>query len=113
MTTADLCPYLLVVLVGFLPSEIWRLLAVVLARGLDEQSEILVFVRAVATTLMAAVVAKLLLQPSGDLAVVPLAARFGAIVAGLAVFFAVRRSVMAGLAAAQVVLITTTWWVTA
>ena len=47
---AGLAPYLALILFGFLPSEIWRVLGVVLSRGLDERSEILVFVRAVATT---------------------------------------------------------------
>ena len=39
------------------------MLGVLLSRGLDENAEILVFVRAVATTLLAAVVAKLLGVP--------------------------------------------------
>ena len=57
-----LWPYLLVIMVGFLPSEVWRVLGVFLSHGLDERSEILVWIRAVATTLLAGVVAKLLHQ---------------------------------------------------
>ena len=61
-------PWLLLVLVGFLPTEVWRVLAVFAAHRLDEDSEILVFVRAVATALLAGIVAKLLLTPAGALA---------------------------------------------
>ena len=67
--TADLWPYLLLVLVGFLPNEIWRVLGLVAARGLDEDSEIVVWVRAVATAVLAAVIAKLTIFSPGVLAV--------------------------------------------
>jgi hypothetical protein len=100
-----LWPYLVVVLVGFLPTEVWRALAVVVARGLDESSEILVWVRAVATTLLAGVVAKLLYAPTGALAAVPFWGRGGAMLVGLAVFFAVRRSVIAGVLAGEAALV--------
>src|SRR6478752_4482159 len=49
MTTVELSPYLVLVLVGFLPNEIWRALGLVLARGLNEDSEIVVWSRAVAS----------------------------------------------------------------
>ena len=100
-----LWPYLVVVLVGFLPTEIWRVLGVVLARGLDERSEILVWVRAVATTLLAGVVAKLLFAPSEPLALVPLAGRLGSVGVGLLAFFALGRSVIAGVICGELALI--------
>ena len=34
-TVRDLGPYLALVLVDFLPNEIWRVLGIVIARGLD------------------------------------------------------------------------------
>ena len=49
-TLAPLWPYIVLIIVGFLPSEIWRMLGVILARGLDDRSQIIVWVRAVATT---------------------------------------------------------------
>lgn len=100
-----LAPYLALVIFAFLPSEVWRFLGVFLARGIDERSEVLVFVRAVATTLLAAVVAKLLLTPTGALALVPLAGRIGAVLAGLLAFFALRRSVIAAIVVAEFFLI--------
>ena len=103
-----LWPYLVVVLVGFLPTEIWRVLGVVLARGLDERSEILVWVRAVATTLLAGVVAKLLFAPTDPLATVPLAGRLASLLVGLLAFFALRRSVIAGVICGELALVAIT-----
>ena len=62
---SELWPYVAMVLVGFLPNEVWRWLGIVMARGLDERSEIVVWVRAVATAILAAVIAKLTLLPPG------------------------------------------------
>lgn len=104
-----LWPYLIVVLVGFLPTELWRSLAVVLSRGLDERSEILVWVRAVAATLLAGVVAKLLYGPTGALATVPFWGRGGAMLVGLSAFFALRRSVIAGVMAGEAALVAAAW----
>jgi Branched-chain amino acid transport protein (AzlD) len=106
-----LWPYLLIVMVGFLPSEIWRVLGVFLSRGLDERSEILVWVRAVATTLLAGVVAKLLFAPSGALAEVPLAGRIASLLIGLSGYALVRRSVIAGVALGEAALIAIAWLV--
>ena len=69
----ELSPYLMLVLLGFLPNEIWRLLGLVMARGLNEKSEIVLWSRAVATAILAGVIAKLILFPSGELAAMPLA----------------------------------------
>jgi hypothetical protein len=103
--TADLWPYLLLVLVGFLPNEIWRVLGFVAARGLDEDSEIVVWVRAVATAVLAAVIAKLTIFSPGALASIPLAIRLFAVASGLAGYFLIRRSVFAGVVAGEFVLI--------
>ena len=103
-------PYLLVILVGFLPTEIWRILGVVLSRGLDERSGLLVWVRNVAMTLLAGVVAKLLVAPGGALAGVPGAGRAGALAVGLAAFFLMRRSVLAGVLAGEAALVAIAAW---
>jgi len=50
---AELSPYLVLILVGFLPNEVWRALGLVLARGLNEDSEIVLWSRAVATAIIA------------------------------------------------------------
>src|SRR4029453_11258873 len=45
MIALELWPYVDLVLVGFLPNEIWRALGLLLARGLNEDSEIVVVAR--------------------------------------------------------------------
>jgi hypothetical protein len=107
---AALWPYLLVILAGFLPTEIWRSLAVVFVRGLDEDSELLILVRAVATALLAAVVARLVLIPPGELIAVPLAVRVGAVAGGFLVYLLARRSVFLGILFGEIVIIAGAWY---
>jgi hypothetical protein len=97
--------YLALVLVGFLPSEVWRWLGVLLGRSLDEDSEIVLWVRAVATALVAGVIARIVLFPPGGLAAVPLSVRLGAIACGLVAFFAAKRSPFAGLIVGEAALV--------
>jgi hypothetical protein len=101
----DLGPYLALVLVGFLPNEIWRLLGIAVARGLDEGSELLVWVGAVATAVLAGIIAQLILTPPGALAGIALTVRVAAVVAGFAAFLVIRRSVFAGVLAGEVTLV--------
>ena len=98
-------PYLALILIGFLPSEVWRWLGVMLGGGLDEQSEIILWVRAVATALIAAVVARIVLIPPGALAGVPLPVRLAALAAGFLAFLLIRRSAFAGVLVGEAVLI--------
>src|SRR5262245_43052510 len=101
---SELHAYTLLVLVGFLPSEIWRVLGLVAARGIADESELFMWVRAVAIAVLAGVIAKIILFPPGTLASVPLVIRLCAIVGGFAAFVIVRRSVLAGVVAGEVVL---------
>lgn len=107
---SPLWPYIVLILVGFLPSEVWRMLGVVFSRGLDERSQIIIWVRAVATTLLAAVVMKLLLTPTGALAAAPFMARFGAVALGVGVFYLCRRSVIVGVLSGEAVLVVATYY---
>ena len=102
--SGELHAYALLLLVGFLPNEIWRMLGLVVARGVDEDSEFFVWARAVAVAVLAGVIAKLILFPPGALAAVPVSIRLGAIACGLVAFLLVRRSVFAGVAVGEVVL---------
>lgn len=109
MTLDALWPYLVLVLVGVLPNEVFRLAGVVLARRVDERSEIFVWVRHVATALLAGLVAKLLLSPASVLATVPLGLRLGAVALGVAAFFLCRRSIVAGVVCGEAALMTAAW----
>ena len=97
--------YLLVILEGFLPTDVIRFAAVLFSRRLDEDSEALIFVRAVATALLAGVIARLVLFPTGDLAGVPLWLRLLTIAAGVAAYLLFRKSVFAGVIVAEIVIV--------
>ena len=107
---ADLSPYLVLIAAGFLPNEVWRMLGIVVAHGLDEGSELVIWVRAVAPALLAGVVAKIILFPPGGLADVPLTVRLSAIAVGFLAFLSVRRSVLVGVLAGEAVLILGAFW---
>lgn len=108
--SAELWPYAVVILAGFLPNEAFRTAAVVLARGIDQRSEWLSWIRVVAVTLLAAVVSRLLYTAPGALAHVPLPARLAAVAVGVAAFFATRRSVVLGLLTGELFIAGLAWW---
>jgi len=101
LTFSELGPMLALMLVGFLPNEVWRVLGLVLVRGLDERSQFIVWVRAVATGMLAGVLAQLILAPSGLLATIPVGVRIGSACVGFVAFLLTRRSVFAGVLAGE------------
>jgi hypothetical protein len=105
LVAGGLWPYLLVIVAGYLPTDVWRLLAVIFARRLDEGSEAMIFVRAVANAMVAGVIARLVLFPSGDLVGVPLAIRAGAVAVSFLVYFLARRSMLVGVLAGEAIMI--------
>jgi hypothetical protein len=100
-----LAPYLILIFVGFLPSEIWRFLSVFVARRIDENSQIFVYVRTVAAVLLVGIVGKLIFSPSGALSMVPLAARLASLGIGAAAFLVCRRSVLAAVFAGEAAIV--------
>ena len=98
------------VIAGFLPNEVWRMLGLWFGGGIDEGSELLVWVRAVATAILAGVIAQILVMPPGALADVPDWLRYGAVAAGFAVFMLTRRSIFAGVAGGEIVMLAGKWW---
>jgi branched-subunit amino acid transport protein len=101
---------MVLLLAGFLPNEVWRMLGLWLGGGVDEGSELLVWVRAVATAILAGVIAQILVFPPGALASVPGLLRYGAVAAGLLIFIATRRSIFAGVVCGEVVMLAGKWW---
>ena len=98
-------PYAFVLIAGYVPTEIWRHVGVVLAGDLSEESPVLLWVRAVATALVAAVIAKLILFPTGALAETEPALRIVAAAIGFGTFKVTRDSVLAGVLVAEAILI--------
>jgi hypothetical protein len=103
--TLSMEPYLALIVIGFLPSEVWRWIGMVVGRGLNEDSEIILWVRAVATALVAGVVARIVLVPPGALATVPLSVRLVALACGFLAFLLIRRSAFAGVLIGEAALV--------
>jgi len=101
---------LVLVIAGFLPNEVWRMLGLWLGAGIDEGSELLVWVRAVATAILAGVIAQILVQPPGALASVPDWLRYAAVAAGVASFVLMRRSIFAGVVCGELMMVAGKWW---
>lgn len=95
---------------GVIPNQIWRMLGLWFGGGLDEGSEVLVWVRAVATAILAGVIAQIVVQPPGALASVPDALRYGAVVAGFIAFALTRRSIFAGVVTGEIVMLAGRAW---
>ena len=102
-------PYAFILLAGWLPTDIWRYLGVLSAGRIDETSPHLALVRAVATGMVAAVIAQMVLYPSGALAAVPAAIRIGALVAGFLVYLVAGKRILVGIVVAEAVLLGLPW----
>ncbi|MGY4224652.1 branched-subunit amino acid transport protein [Bradyrhizobium sp. USDA 4503] len=65
---------------------------------------------AVATAILAGIIAQIVVQPPGALASVPDWLRYGAVAAGFVVFMLARKSIFAGVIAGEVVMIAGKYW---
>ena len=98
-------PYLFIAVAGWLATDIWRWLGVMIGNRLKVDSAALTLVRAVATALLAAVISKLILYPVGELKNVPMALRLIAVGAGFAAFLLFGKRIWIGIAVALGLLI--------
>ncbi|UHS56608.1 AzlD domain-containing protein [Agrobacterium vaccinii] len=89
-------PYLFIAIAGWLATDLWRWLGVIAGNRLKEGSEVLNWVRAVATALVMAVTAKLIVFPTGVLEQSPMWLRIGAAALGFVVFLLARQRVLVG-----------------
>jgi hypothetical protein len=96
----------------------WRNPSLILLRFVDPcgpgrspvGSGLLLWVKAVATAILAGVIAQILVQPPGALASVPGALRYGAVAAGCVAFALTRRSIFAGVLCGELVMLAGKWW---
>ena len=102
---------LILLIAGVIPNQIWRMLGLMVGGEIDEGSELLVWVRAVATAILAGVIAQILVQPPGALASVSGWLRYGAVAAGFVVFLVTRRSTLAGVVCGEFVMLAGKWWI--
>lgn len=98
-------PFLFILLAGALPTYIFRLMGVVVGGRIREDSEVLVLVRAIATALVAGVIAQLILYPNGALADSPLWLRVGSASAGFAAYLAAGKRLVVGILVAEILLV--------
>jgi len=98
-------PYLFILLAGWLATDAWRFLGVYFGDRISEESDAIVFVRCIATALVAAVIGNLIIFPSGALAETPILLRIAASGAGFLAYLCLRRSVALGILAAEAVLL--------
>ncbi|MCX8997616.1 AzlD domain-containing protein [Rhizobiaceae bacterium BDR2-2] len=96
----DLWSYVFILVAGVLATDIWRWLGVLAGNRLREDSEAMLWVRAVATALVAAVIARLVLSPTGTLAEIPVWMRAGAALAGFVCYIVSGQRILAGIAVA-------------
>jgi branched-subunit amino acid transport protein len=93
---AEYWPYVVIIVAGWLATDLWRWLGVIAGNRLQEGSEPLYWVRAVATSLVMAVTAKLIVFPTGALAASPLWLRLAAASLGFVAFLAAGQRIIVG-----------------
>lgn len=96
-------PWVFLALGGWFANDVWRLLGVVFSGRLTEESPVFGWVKAVATALVAGVIAGLVLRPGGDLAETSLALRLTAVGAGFGAFRLAADSVGIGVVVGEAV----------
>ena len=97
-------------LAGVIPNQVWRMLGLWLGSGLDEGSDLLMWVKAVATAILAGVIAEIVVQPPGALASVPEWLRYTSVLVGFAGFMASRKSIFTGVVCGEIVIVAGKWW---
>ncbi|MEL7544308.1 MAG: AzlD domain-containing protein [Pseudomonadota bacterium] len=97
--------YLLILVAGVAMTEPWRWAGVWLSRDLDLDSAVFRWVRAVSTALVAGLVTRLLVFPTGQLEGIPLGIRLGAFVIGIVVFLAFGKRLALGVICGAVALL--------
>ncbi|WAJ30865.1 AzlD domain-containing protein [Antarcticirhabdus aurantiaca] len=98
-------PFVFILLAGWLPTDIWRFLGIASAGGVRDDATAAKLARTVATALVAAVIAQLVLYPSGELAKLPTWLRVASIASGFGTYVFGGRRILAGIAVAEVVLV--------
>ncbi len=102
-------PWVFILTAGWLANDMWRFLGVAFSGRLTEASPVFAYVRAVATALVAGVIAQLILFPTGDLAATSLTLRLGAVAIGFAAFELTRHNIFVGVVAGEAAFVAG-WW---
>ena len=98
-----------VMIVAAVATYFWRGLGVALSGRINPNGAVFEWVACVAYALLAALIARMIVLPVGPLEQTALAARVAAAVIALAIFFATRRNLAAGVVAGAGALVLLTW----
>ena len=109
MPDSSVALWLTLAVAGTAANEIWRLCGVWVSRGVDPGGPMMIWVRDISTALVAALIARLLLQPVGSLASIAGGVRFIAFATGVAAYFLSRRSLPIGLAFGEAAFFASNW----
>ena len=108
MISPEALPYV-ALLVGALATYVSRFLGVLLAGRLQVESPLFEWLSCVTYALLAALIARMIIFPSGPLAEAPLFDRLAAATLALASFYLTRRNLLLGVAAGFATLVLVTW----
>lgn len=99
-----------IILAAAVVSDVWRILGALVSARIDENSPAFRLVRCIATALIAAILARLVLYPTGLLSEVPALLRVGAMAAGFAAFWFANRSMVVGTLVCEALLVGGVAW---
>lgn len=99
-----------VMVAGAAATYVWRAAGVALSGRIDPQGPVFEWVACVAYALLTALIARMILLPSGPLAETPSLDRIVAAGIAAAVFFVSRRNMLLGVGAGIGALVLLTWW---
>ena len=100
---------MLVIVVGAVATYVWRALGVSLSGRIDPEGALFQWAACVAYALLAALVARMILLPTGPLAETPMIDRLVAACLALAVFFGSRLNMLLGVGVGAGVLVLATY----
>lgn len=100
---------MLVIVVGAAATYVWRALGVSLSGRIDPEGALFQWAACIAYALLAALVARMILLPTGPLAQTPMIDRLVATSLALAVFFVSRRNLLLGVGVGAGVLVLATY----
>jgi branched-subunit amino acid transport protein len=107
MSAADLGPWWpwLLLLAGALVTYAWRVLGVAISGRIAPEGALFEWVSAVAYALLAALIARMIVDPIGPLQATPVLDRLAAVAVALGAFLLSRRNLLAGVAAGVAALV--------
>ncbi|WP_316861666.1 AzlD domain-containing protein [uncultured Cohaesibacter sp.] len=91
---ASLWPYVFILVGASLPTDMWRWLGVAFAGHLSDDSEWILLARAIANALVAGVITRLILFPTGALLDVPVWMRLVSVALSVTFFFGLWRNLL-------------------